>query len=451
MSTDTQPQGTAPMTFPPDLLVLDWSTGGVHPAVDLAVDRIRRGGGTVAFRNARISALALQYDLRESGLGPAPAPAPAPDATDQLVRALDRQFALETGRRVEERERRDEDRRRHDRVSDQDSSAKKAYLETFELLYGDTRYPVGDARRGGILTTYSVAEAQTQIIWWAEKGELVIEDVLLFAHLIWAAEKETYAAIVLRYRDLPSRIRAHNVVVTEAMESEHKLLHPQFKSRNLGKIVGCPFPLLPPVTPEFIRLNQDILDSVPEHDQASVSGGGPPTKGTRLPTAYKHATSVGSSFRVSFRAPVRGGEPYFFVEGPDSGGRHAVDMAPASDAVAALQAQVKTQRADIDRLVKAQKEASHFGARQPPAPAPGKGKGPRDPPQLHQPQPVGQPAPQPQLQQQQQPWGGPSRRQGRGKASGGDAGETLDNSGLEPEDSVRASWRVSQPPQGDFQ
>jgi hypothetical protein len=450
MSTDT-----APTTFPPDLLVLDWSTRGTHPAIDIAVEQIRTGGGTVAFRNARISALAQQHDLRESGLGPAPAPAPAPDANDQLVRALDRQFALESGRRDEERERREEDRRRHNRVSDQDSSAKKAYLETFELLFGDTRHPVGDARRGGIIHTYSVDEAQTQVLWWAQQGELVIEDVLLFAHLIWGEDKAVYAAIVLRYRDLPSRIRAHNVVVTEAMEKDHKLLHPAFKVRNLAKIVVCPFPLLPPVSPEFIRLNQDILDTVQEHDPALVSGGGPPTKGTRLPTAYRRASSVGASFRVSFRAPVRGGEPYFFVEGPDSGGRHAVDMGPASDAVAALQAQVKSQKADIDRLLK----ASQFGARQPPAPAPGKGKGnPREPPQPHQPT---QP-PQPQLQQQQQQqqpqfgtpassWGGPSRRHGRGKASGGDAEETLGASGVEPEESVRSSWRVSQPPQGDFQ
>ena len=137
-------------TFPPDLLLLDWSTHGTHPAIDATVERIRTGGGTVAFRNERISALALQHDLRESGLGPAPAPAPtpAPDG-NQLVQALDRQFVLESGRRDEERQRREEDRRRHDRESDQDSAAMKAYLETFELLYGNTRYPVGDVRRGG--------------------------------------------------------------------------------------------------------------------------------------------------------------------------------------------------------------------------------------------------------------------------------------------------------------
>ena len=89
-------------------------------------------------------------------------------------------------------------------------------------------------------------EAQTQVLWWAEQGELVIEDVLLFAHLIWGKDKDVYAAIVLRYRDLPSRIRAHNVVVAEEMETDHKLRHPAFKSRNLGKIVGCPFPCSPP-------------------------------------------------------------------------------------------------------------------------------------------------------------------------------------------------------------
>ena len=325
------------------------------------------------------------------------------------------------------------------------------------MLYGNTRYPVGDVRRGGILTTYSVDEAQTQILWWAEQGELVIEDVLLFAHLIWGGDKAVYAAIVLRFRDLPSRIWAHNVVVAELMESDHKLRHPAFKSRNMGKLVGCPFPLLPPVSPEFIRLNQNILDTVPEHDPTSVSSGGPPTQGTRLPTAYRRASSVGSSFRVSFRAPVRGGEPFFFVEGPDSGGRHAVDMAPASDAVAALRAQVKAQGADIDRLSK----AAQLASRQPPAPAPGKGRGNlRDPPQPHQ----TPPPPQQQLQQQQQQqhqqqpqfgapapaWGGPSRRQGRGRASGGDAGEAPGISGVEPEESVKASWRVSQPPTGDF-
>ena len=66
------------------------------------------------------------------------------------------------------------------------------------------------------------------------------------------------------------------------MEEDHKDLHPQFKSRNLPKVLACPFPLLPPVCEDFIRLNQDILDHVLETTTGQVSGGG----GVRLPTAY---------------------------------------------------------------------------------------------------------------------------------------------------------------------
>ena len=242
-----------------------------------------------------------------------------------------------------------DERRRLEREADLDTAHKKAYMEVFEHLYGNTRYPTGHPKRGRIINTYSADEAKTQIIWWAEKGELVIEDVLLYSHLVWADNPQVYAAILLRYRDLPSRTRAHNVVVTEMMEEDHKDRHPQLKSRNLPKILACPFPLLPPVCEEFVRLNQDILDHVPDSAEGRISGGG----GMRLPMAYKRAVSLGASFRVSVRPPVQAGEPYFFFEGPDSRGRYAVDMGPASDAVANLQAQVKQQRAEIDGLRKA--------------------------------------------------------------------------------------------------
>jgi hypothetical protein len=159
------------------------------------------------------------------------------------------------------------------------------------------------------------------------------------------------------------------------MEAEHKVHHPGFKVRNLAKVVGCPFPLLPPVSDEFIRLNQNILDTVPELDPKSVSGGGGAARGvrSRLPRAYSRATSLGSSFRMSIRAPVRGGEPFFYVEGPDPDGNHAVDMAPASDAVADLRAQVKSLEAKLkslsSRTAIAQRDPPAFGtqSQHPPA------------------------------------------------------------------------------------
>ena len=92
--------------------------------------------------------------------------------------------------------------------------------------------------------------------------------------------------------------------------------------------------------------------------------------------AYKRAVSLGASFRDSVRPPVQGGEPYFFVEGPDLRGRYAVDMGPASDAVANLQAQVKQQRAEIDGLRKAVRLASKPAAV--PQPKPGGPPGPTD-------------------------------------------------------------------------
>ena len=48
--------------------------------------------------------------------------------------------------------------------------------------------------------------------------------------------------------------------------------------------------------------------------------------GMRLPMAYQRAVSLGPSFRVSVRLPDQGGEPYFFVGGPDPMGRYAVDI-----------------------------------------------------------------------------------------------------------------------------
>ena len=346
----------------------DWSTLGQDPAVDAAAAAIRAGPGSEEFKNKRIETLARQYDLREAGLdNPA-----SGRSTLELARALERQFELESERREEERQRTADERRRLEREADLDTAHKKAYMEVFEHLYGNTRYPTGHPRRGGIINTYSADEAKTQIIWWAEKGELVIEDVLLYSHLVWADSPQVYAAILLRYRDLPSRIRAHNVVVTEMMEEDHKDRHPQFKARNLPKILACPFPLLPPVCEEFVRLNQDIVDHVPDSAEGRISGGG----GMRLPMAYKRAVSLGASFRVSVRPPVQGGEPYFFVEGPDPRGRYAVDMGPASDAVANLQAQVKQQRAEIDGLRKAVQLASKPAAV--PQPKPGGPPGPTD-------------------------------------------------------------------------
>ena len=381
-------------------VVEDWTTAGRDPAIDAAVQAIRAGAGSDDFKNRRIEALALNFDLRESGVGK---PVGATRASSpSLVAALERQAAIDT-------ERREDERRRLDREADRDTPAKRAYAEVFEHLYGNTRYPEGDARRGGILNTYDPHEAQLQIVWWAEKGELVIEDVLLYAHLVWASSPTTYAAIVMRYRDLPSRIRAHNVVVTEQMEKQHKGKHPQFKTRNLPKIVGCPYPLLPPVCDEFIRLNQDILDTSPEVPP-SVSGGGsggPLTKGTRLPTAFKHATSVGATFRVSIRPPVSGGEPWFFLEGPDAGGRYAVDMAPADQAFASLSAEVK-------RLGKAVQALTPPSA---PAPAGKPARGQQQPQQRSQQQPQ-----QPQQGQAQRGFGQDAhRRQPRGRPAGGDA------------------------------
>ena len=381
-------------------VVEDWTTAGRDPAIDAAVQAIRAGAGSDDFKNRRIEALALSFDQRESGVG---RPVGATRASSpSLVAALERQAAIDT-------ERRDDERRRLDREADRDTPAKRAYAEVFEHLYGNTRYPEGDARRGGILNTYDPHEAQLQIVWWAEKGELVIEDVLLYAHLVWASSPTTYAAIVMRYRDLPSRIRAHNVVVTEQMEKQHKGKHPQFKTRNLPKIVGCPYPLLPPVCDEFIRLNQDILDTSPEVPP-SVSGGGsggPLTKGTRLPTAFKHATSVGASFRVSIRPPVSGGEPWFFLEGPDAGGRYAVDMAPADQAFTSLSAEVK-------RLGKAVQALTPPSA---PAPAGKPARGQQQPQQRSQQQPQ-----QPQQGQAQRGFGQDAhRRQPRGRPAGGDA------------------------------
>ena len=152
--------------------------------------------------------LARQYDLREPGLdGPL-----SSRSTLELTQVLEKQFHLDNERCAEKR------------------------LRAYGHLYGNTRYPLGHVKRGGILNTYSAEEAKTQIIWWAEKGEMIIEDVLLFSHLFWSDSRELYAAIFLRYRAMPSRIRAHNVVVTEVMEEEHKHRHPQLKSRNLPKV-----------------------------------------------------------------------------------------------------------------------------------------------------------------------------------------------------------------------
>ena len=189
----------------------DSCTLGPDPAVDAAA---ATRPGSEEFKNNRIQTLAQQYDLREAGLdNPA-----SGRSTLELARALERQFELESERREEERQRTADERRRLEREADLDTAHKKAYMEVFEHLYGNTRYPMGHPRRGGIINTYSADEAKTQIIWWAEKGELVIEDILLYSHPVWADKPQVYAAILLRYRDMPSRIRAHNVVVIKMME-----------------------------------------------------------------------------------------------------------------------------------------------------------------------------------------------------------------------------------------
>ena len=382
----------------------DWSTLGQDPAVDAAAAAIRAGPGSEEFKNKRIETLARQYDLGEAGLdNPA-----LGRSTLELARALERQFELESERREEERQRTADERRRLEREADLDTAHKKAYIEVFEHLYGNTRYPMGHPRRGGIINTYSADEAKTQIIWWAEKGGLVIEDVLLYSHLVWADNPQVYAAILLRYRDKPSRSRADNVIVTEMMEEDHKDRHPQFKSRNLPKILACPFPLLPPVCEEFVWLNQDILDHVPDGAEGRISGGG----GMRLPMAYKRVVSLGVSFRVSIRPPVQGGEPYFFVEGPDPRGRYAVDMGPASDAVANLQAQGSSNVQKSIGLCKAVQPASKPAA-------------------VPQPKPGGQPGPTDRsgkARRDQQPGQTPEfparRRQPRGAPAGGSADDT---------------------------
>ena len=298
-----------------------WTTGGADAAIDRTVEAIRKGEGTPEFKNARISALALQYDLRESGFAPAAAPAgtappsTSPDPTALLVAALEKQFKLDTERREEERLRREDERRRMDRESDADTAHKRAYLTTLEVLYGNTRYPKGDARRGGILHSFDRGEAQQQLLWWAEKGELVVEDVLLFSHLVWGTSTDAYAAIMLRYRDLPSRVRAHNVLVTELMEAEHKDRHPGFKVRNLAKVVGCPFPLLPPVSEAFIRLKQDILDTVPELDPKSVSGGGRRGQGRAAPRRLQAGDVAGLLLPRVLQGTGAGGGPLFLPGG----------------------------------------------------------------------------------------------------------------------------------------
>ena len=127
------------------------------PAVDAAAAAIRAGSGSEGLKNRCIETLAWQYDLRKAG----PDNPPSGRSTLELAWVLEQQIRLESERRDEERLRAAEEQCRLNREADLDTAHIKTYMEVFKHLYGNMQYPLGHAKRGGILNTYPAEEANT--------------------------------------------------------------------------------------------------------------------------------------------------------------------------------------------------------------------------------------------------------------------------------------------------